>query len=176
MIRMRQAPNRHAGTMLTTYGGRRRSASIAWLAALLATMLAAAGAHASATASRTVTLNETGRLHRTGRGSININQTLNEQGTATGTISGAIYIHLRFPSFGRVSAEVNIYPRGGSITGTAGAAYRSSGATATFKGTLNVIRGTGTYGHAHGNGLSFTGTVQRSNDAVTVHVSGRMSD
>ena len=150
------------------------------LAILLAVGLAAATTATaladSARSSRTITLNETGRLHRTGRGTININQTLNEQGTATGTISGAIYIHLRFPSFGRVSAEVNIYPRGGSITGTAGAAYRSSGATATFKGTLNVIRGTGTYGHAHGNGLSFTGTVQRSNDAVTVHVSGRMSD
>jgi hypothetical protein len=74
-----------------------------------------------------------------------------------------------------VTAEVGIYPSGSSITGSATASYHPAGAVATFSGTMTVQRGTGHYSGAHGSGLSFTGTVQRSNDAVTVHVSGRMS-
>jgi hypothetical protein len=40
---------------------------------------------------------------------------------------------------------------------------------------MSIARGTGRYSHAHGSALSFTGTIQRSNDAVTVRVNGRMS-
>lgn len=136
---------------------------------------AAAAAAVTARSAATISLNETGQLHKTSGRGITINQTLNEAGSATGTVKGTIYIHLRFPSYGKVSAEVNIYPKGSSITGTATATYHSSGASASFTGTMNVIRGRGSYAHAHGSGLSFTGTVQRSNDAVTVHLSGRMS-
>jgi hypothetical protein len=120
---------------------------------------------------RTFSLNDSGRLHLTGHHGF----TLNEAGSASGTISGTIYIHLTVASTNRVTAEVNIYPHGGSLTGYASASYRPAGAVATFSGTMAVVRGTGTYRHARGSGLSFTGTVQRSNDAVTVHVSGRMS-
>ncbi len=145
------------------------------LAAVPAWQAGAAGAQSIATSARTVSISETAHLHSTSGHAININQTLNERGTASGTISGTIYIHLRFPSYGHVSAEVSIYPNGGSITGIASAAYHPSGATAGFNGTMNVVRGTGAYNHAHGTGLKFSGTVQRSNDAVTVHVNGRFS-
>jgi hypothetical protein len=101
--------------------------------------------------------------------------TLNEQGSASGTISGTIYIHLHVVSTNHVTAEVSIYPRGGSLTGYASASYHPSGAVASFNGTMSIARGSGRYSHAHGSGLSFTGTIQRSNDAVTVHVNGRMS-
>jgi hypothetical protein len=137
---------------------------------LAAGSTAPAGA-ASARSARTLTLNETGRLHLTSHHGF----TLNEQGTASGTISGTIYIHLTVVSTNRVTAEVNIYPSGGSITGRANASYHPSGAQATFDGTMSVVRGSGRYAGAGGTGLSFTGTVQRTNDAVTVHVSGRMS-
>jgi hypothetical protein len=149
---------------------RGRIASVFLLAWLLA---AAAVAHAtpSARGARTISLNDTARLHLTSHHGF----TLNEQGTASGTIHGTIYIHLNVSSTNHVTAVVNIYPSGGSITGSASASYGVHGATATFDGTLNVTRGSGSYGHAHGTGLSFTGTIQRSNDAVTVHVSGRLS-
>jgi hypothetical protein len=120
---------------------------------------------------RTLSLSETGRLHLTSHHGF----TLNEQGSASGTISGTIYIHLTITSTNRVTAVVNIYPSGGSITGHASASYRPSGAQASFDGTMSVVSGSGRYAGAHGSGLSFTGTVQRSNDAVTVHVSGRIS-
>jgi hypothetical protein len=141
------------------------------LFALLARAVPARGAPARAIASRTVSLSDTGHLHLTSKHKF----TLNEQGYASGTISGAIYIHLNVISVNHVTAEVNIYPSGGSLTSYATASYHPSGGVATFNGSMYIARGTGRYSHAHGSGLSFTGTVKRENDAVTVHVNGRMS-
>jgi hypothetical protein len=148
-------------------------AGVVATAALLAAACAGAGVSRAATAraAGTVSLSDTGHLHRTSHHGF----TLNEEGSASGTISGTIYIHLKIVSTNRVTAEVSIYPSGSSITGYATADYRPSGAVASFNGTMTIERGTGRYSGAHGSGLSFTGTVQRSNDAVTVHVSGRMS-
>lgn len=126
---------------------------------------------ARARAAGTLPLSDTGHLHRTSHHGF----TLDEEGSASGTIAGTIYIHLKVVSTNRVTAEVSIYPSGSSITGYATADYRPSGALASFSGTMTIERGTGRYSGAHGSGLSFTGTVQRSNDAVTVRVSGGMS-
>ena len=152
----------------------RRACALSLVTAVATTaLLAGAGVvHAvAARAARTLSLSDTAHLHRTSHHGF----TLNEEGSASGTIAGTIYIHLKIVSTNRVTAEVSIYPSGSSITGYATADYRPSGAVATFSGTMTIERGTGRYSGAHGTGLSFTGTVQRSNDAVTVHVSGGMS-
>ena len=73
---------------------------------------------AAASASRSVSLNESGRLHLTSKQGF----TLNEQGSASGTITGTIYIHLHLTSTSKVTAEVSIYPSGGSLTGNGSAA------------------------------------------------------
>lgn len=164
------------------FGGERVRPRARRVACALALLALGGGALAAPTASsaprahdaRTYSLNETARLHRTSGRGITINQDLNEEGSASGTIPGTIYIHLRVLSTDRVAAEVNIYPSGGSITGGASASYRSAGAVATFAGTMTVERGTGRYAHASGSGLSFTGTIQRINDAAVVHMTGRM--
>jgi hypothetical protein len=153
---------------------RPRTGTLPLILALLAVVVLAAAVPAGASSGHmasTMSLSDTGHLHLTSHHSF----TLNEQGSASGTISGTIYIHLNVVSTNRVTAEISIYPSGGSITGHATASYRPSGAVATFAGTMTVVRGTGRYAGANGSGLSFTGTVQRTNDAVTVHVSGRMS-
>jgi hypothetical protein len=124
-----------------------------------------------AIAARTLSLNETGHLHRTSSSGLK----LNEQGSASGTIKGTIYIHLDVVSPNRVTAEVNIYPNGGSLTGSGSADYRVNGGTASFSGTMSINRGSGSYAHAHGSGLSFSGTIQRLSGSVTVHLSGSMS-
>jgi hypothetical protein len=133
----------------------------------------ASGASGSppARAARTISLNENGSLHLTSHHGFH----LNEQGTASGTIKGTIYIHLDVVSPSRVTAEVSIYPSGGSLTGTGSADYRVDGGTASFNGTMSIDRGTGSYAGAHGSGLSFSGTIQRLSGAVTVHLSGKMS-
>jgi hypothetical protein len=133
----------------------------------------AAAAHPapSALLARTLSLNESGHLRKTSKH----NFTLNERGMASGTITGAIYVHLTVVSTSRVSAEVSIYPRGGSITGYGTASYHRGSYTATFSGSASINRGTGSYAHAHGSGLSFSGTIVRSDDAITVHLSGTVS-
>src|ERR1700675_2058565 len=122
-------------------------------------------------AARTISLNESGRLHLTSKHGF----TLNEMGSASGTIGGTIYLHLNVVAVNRVTAEVNIYPHGGSVTGYAKANYQVAGSTASFSGTMSISRGTGSYNGAHASALRFSGTVARSNDAVNVHLSGEMS-
>jgi len=130
-------------------------------------------AHAAAAqAARSISLNDSGRLHLTSKHGF----TLNEQGTATGTVAGTIFVHLTIVSTKRVTAEVNIYPHGGSITGKATASYRRGGATGSFSGSMSISRGSGSYARSQGTGLSFSGTIQRSNDAVTVHVDGTVTE
>jgi hypothetical protein len=123
-------------------------------------------------AARTFDLDESAQLHLSSKHGF----TLNEQGSASGTVSGAIYVHLTIVSTSRVTAEVNIYPNGGSISGYASAAYHRGSQSGSFSGSLAISRGTGRYQRARGSGLSFDGTIQRSNYAITVQVSGRVSD
>lgn len=117
-------------------------------------------------------MNESGNLRLTSRHGF----TLNEQGPASGTVAGTIYVHLKIVSSRRVTAEVNIYAHGGSISGYAEAGYRREGATGNFSGSLSVSRGSGSYNHARGTGLSFDGTIRRSDYAIAVRVRGHVTD
>ncbi len=135
----------------------------------------AAGSRAPAPrarSARTVSLHETGNLRLTSKRGF----TLNEQGSATGTLSGTIHVRLTIVSSSHVKAEVSISRNGGSISGEAIASYHRSRESASFSGSLSVNGGTGSYSHAHGSGLSFGGTIQNSNDAIAVHLSGPISD
>lgn len=124
-----------------------------------------------ASAARTVSLGEAGRLRLTSKKGF----TLNERGSASGTIAGSIYIHLHLVSDSKVTAEVNIYPPGGSLTGSGSGSYRVVGGYASFSGTLSITRGSGRYAHARASGLRFTGTIQRRDDSVSVRLSGPLS-
>jgi hypothetical protein len=125
-----------------------------------------------ASGARVFSLNENGNLHLTSKHGF----TLNEQGLASGTVRGTIYVHLSIVSSSRVTAELNIYPSGGSITAHGSASYHREHSSARFSGSMSIERGTGSYAHARGSGLSFSGAIQRSNDAVTVHLAGRAVD
>ncbi len=146
------------------------SGTSAWAAA--ASSDAPTTASPRAGAARTVFLNETGRLHLISKHGF----TLNEQGSASGTIPGTIHVRLTAVSSSRVTAEVNIYVHGSSLSGHGSAAYRRSGHTASFAGSMSMGHGTGSYARAHGSNLSFSGTIAESSDAITVHVTGPISD
>jgi hypothetical protein len=136
----------------------------------------AAGARARAVAPRarsaTVSLHESGNLRLTSKHGF----TLNEQGLATGTFNGTIHVRLTIVSSSHVRAEVSISRGGGSISGEATASYHKNGASASFSGSLSISGGTGSYSHARGSGLSFGGTIQNSNDAIAMRLSGSISD
>jgi hypothetical protein len=129
-------------------------------------------AGARAHAAHTFTLDESGSLHLISKHGF----LLHERGTATGTVHGTIYVNLKIVSSSRVTVEINIYPRNGSIIGYGAASYKRQRSSAMFSGSLTIERGSGSYSHASGKGLSFSGTIQRSNEAITVHVGGRVSD
>lgn len=138
---------------------------------MLCISVGVAGAGQVGTASRTVSLNDSANLHKISSHGLK----LYESGTATGSIGGMLYLHLNVTSTRSVTAEISVYPKGASMTGTGSASYEVRGSTAKFSGTMSIVRGTGTYAHVHGTGLKFSGTIQRSTDAVTVHVSGNLS-
>ncbi|HST56197.1 MAG TPA: hypothetical protein VLJ42_09955 [Solirubrobacteraceae bacterium] len=119
---------------------------------------------------KTTTLHESGHLRLTSRHGF----TLNERGAASGTISGTIYVHLTITSTSRVSADVSIRRSNGSISGSGTASYHRGATFATFSGSLSISSGSGRYRHAHGSGLSFSGTIRRSDYAISVQVSGKL--
>ncbi len=127
---------------------------------------------AVASSAKALSLNENGSMRLTSKHGF----TLNEQGLASGTVKGTIYVHLSIVSSSRVTAELSIYPSGGSITARGSASYRKESTLARFLGSISIERGTGSYAHARGSGLSFSGAIQRSNDSVTVHVVGNAVD
>lgn len=138
---------------------------------LSATALFFGVAATPAGATRTISLNETGHLRLVSKHGF----TLNETGTASGSIKGPISVRLTIVSSSRVSAEVTLSPRGGSVSGSGTASYRKGETSAGFSGGLSIGRRSGSYAHAEGSGLKFSGTIARSNDAITVYVSGRLS-
>jgi hypothetical protein len=150
------------------------SAAVALGAVATAVVFGAGAAGATtphARAARSLELNDSAKLHLQNKHGIE----LKEGGIAKGTLGGPLYLQLKVTSTRSVSATVQVYPKGGSISGSAKASYRVAGSTATFSGTMSVTKGSGTYSKAKASSLSFSGTIQRSNDAVTVRVSGKMS-
>src|SRR5271155_830786 len=131
-----------------------------------------AAAPPPARAAKTLSINDHGALHLISKHGF----TLNEQGTASGTIRGAISVQLKIVSTNRVTAEVTISPSGGSISRSGTVSSRRGETSSSFPGSLSIKRGSGRYDHADGLGLSFSGTVARSNEAITVRVSGSLSD
>jgi hypothetical protein len=142
--------------------------------ALSACALVPAGVSARqpAHASRTLTLNETGHLKLTSRHGL----TLVERGSASGTYSATVEVHLTLVSSTRATAQITVSRSGGSITGSGSAAYHNGHSEASFSGAISISHGTGSYSRAHGSGMHISGTLQRSNDAITVHLSGTVSD
>jgi hypothetical protein len=132
---------------------------------------APAVADPAAHAARTITLNDTAHLRRTSSHGFN----LYESGQASGSLGGALSLHLVITSLKRVTASLTVRPSGGVVYGSASGSYSNNGATASFSGTLDITGGSGSYSGAHGGGLSFSGTIARINDAATVRVSGHFS-
>jgi hypothetical protein len=180
---MRREINSHMEGTMGNHSSRKRSksartristAAVALGAVATAAAFGTAGAGAAAPpaiAARTLSLNDSASLHLENKHGL----VLKEGGTAKGSLGGPLYLQLDVNSTRSVTALVQVYPKGGSVSGSAKANYHVAGSTASFSGTMTITKGSGTYSKAKASALSFSGTIQRSNDAVTVHVSGNMS-
>jgi hypothetical protein len=142
------------------------------LAAVAAVGTGAAGAAPSAHSASTLDLKDNASLNLSNKKGFE----LKESGKASGSLPGTIFIQLKVASERSVTASIQVYPSGGSLKATASGSYRvQSSSTASFSGKLNITGGSGRYSKAKGSGLSFTGTVHRPGDSVSVRVSGNMS-
>lgn len=156
---------------------RLRVSSAALAAAALATAAVfgpgAAGATApSAKAASTLNLSDSANLKLDNHKGTE----LKESGTAKGTLVGPISVQLRLASQKTVTAKIQLYSGSSAITATAAASYRVvTSSSASFSGTLTITGGRGRFAKAKGSKLSFSGTVHRPSDAVSVHVSGKIS-
>ena len=128
-----------------------------------------ATARVPARAARKVSLVETAQLrlaHENG-------SALLEHGHATGTydapVAATLTIH---PTY--VTALVTIFPRGGSVTGSARANYVVRNSTGYYGGSFTIIHGTGTFRHASGKALGISGTIDRYTFAMTVKAHGQI--
>ncbi|HVR06208.1 MAG TPA: hypothetical protein VMS02_09205 [Solirubrobacteraceae bacterium] len=95
-----------------------------------------------------------------------------EEGQAKGGLPGTVRVSFRVGA--NVSGSFMLYPHGGGlIVGRAEGTLRSTGAYASFGGTLTITGGSGRYAHAHGKGGLY-GTVNRRNDALVVQTTGKL--
>lgn len=136
----------------------------------LASAASAPSPSPSAHAARTLFLYENARLRLT---HTNNESTLNERGTAYGTYTAPLAAYLNV-SAERVNAVFTIYPRGGSITGSASARFVVKGHTGYYGGTLTITHGTGPYRSASGRNIKISGTIDRISFALTVKAHGWM--
>lgn len=97
-----------------------------------------------------------------------------EYGQATGTYNAPVSTILTIHPTS-VTATVTIFPKGGSITGTAQANYIVKGSTGYFGGTFTIAHGTGTYRHVSGKALGISGTINRETFAMTVKAHGEIN-
>lgn len=156
----------------------RLRATIAALAVLALALAAAVGTGAAGAAGPSAKAATSFNLSDSANLSLNNHKgvELKESGTAKGNLPGKIYIQLRLASSRSVTAKIQVYPSRGSVAASASATYRVvTSSSASFAGTMNITGGSGRYAKAKGSHLSFTGTVHRPSDSVSVHVSGKMS-
>ena len=156
----------------------RLRATVAALAILALALAAAVGTGAAGAAGPSA--KAAGSLNLSDSASLKLHDhkgvELKEMGTAKGNLPGSIYIQLRLASAHSVTAKIQVYPRHGSVAASASATYRVvTSSSASFAGSLTITGGSGRYAKAKGSRLSFSGTVHRPSDSVSVHVSGKMS-
>jgi hypothetical protein len=118
---------------------------------------------------RALNVTDTAHLHFVRE---NADSTLTEEGTATGKLPGKVKVRLSIE--GNVAGSFTITTHQGSLTGHSTGTLHSSGQYASFRGSVNINHGTGSYAHAHGHG-GFYGTINRSTYAMTVQTTGTLA-
>jgi len=121
-----------------------------------------------AKAAKTLSLHLTASLHLVGRPG----RVLYEKGTISGNLSGSASSRNTTLPENRGTSTFTIYTKGGSFSGQASTHGHVVGASAYFNGTATIVSATGTWAHAKGSSLQYTGVMNRQNFRVTDHILG----
>lgn len=121
-----------------------------------------------AAAARTLSLSLNVNMHLIGRpGHI-----LNEQGSVSGTLPGSVSSRSTTLSSTQGTSTFTFYTKDGSIFGQADTHGRVVGANVYLTGTATITGGSGSWAHASGSGLQYSGVISRQNFHVTEHING----
>ncbi len=118
-----------------------------------------------------MSLNMNASLHLVGRPG----RTFNEQGSVSGSLSGTVSSRFTAITATEGSGTFVVYLKGGSFSGVATTHGRVVGATVYFSGKGKITGGSGTWAHASGANLRYSGTMDRQNLRVTEHLSGSIA-
>ena len=117
---------------------------------------------------RAMALNLTVHMHLVGRPG----HLLVEQGRVSGTFSGSAFSRNTALGSNQGVSTFTISSKAGSLSGRASSRGHVVGPTAYFVGSGTITGGTGTWAHAAGSHLQFSGTMDRQNYNVTDRVTG----
>lgn len=97
-----------------------------------------------------------------------------EKGNVTGTLSGSMTAHVETIASNNGQATLTLYLSKGTLSGRAPTHGHVVGPTAYFEGSMTITGGTGSYAHASGSGLRFSGTLDRQNFRVKAQLHGNV--
>lgn len=117
--------------------------------------------------SKTVSLSETGYLHKISKNGASFV----ERGPATGTYTGSLTLYLTTTPDG-VKFRMKGENQHGALLGGGAATIKSRGKIGKVSGSARFTSGTGRYEGAHGDDLTVTGTFNRENYRLVVTISG----
>jgi hypothetical protein len=112
---------------------------------------------------------EQGHLHLSGKSG---SSAIAERGSATGTFTASLAIDLTI-KISQVTGSFVVNLKGGSISGSAEATPHYSGQWVSFKGSLTIKHGTGSYKGASGT-ASLYGSLNRQQLTLNVQVIGQL--
>jgi hypothetical protein len=99
--------------------------------------------------------------------------TLYEKGKASGTLPGTVEVSLTLGDR-TATSSFTIHARGGTISGRGkGTLKPGKGGYDSFGGSVSVVRGSGRFRGAHGDGGLY-GSIYRVTDSMSVQVTGRL--
>jgi len=123
--------------------------------------------HASGHVARTLSVTDTGHLHRVQTGG----EYITEEGQATGTIPGKVRAYLEVGA--TVVAKFTIYTSAGDISGEGSGKPKGRSEEPSFAGNITVSHGTGRYRHIRGHG-GFSGSLNRRTFKMVVQTTGTL--
>lgn len=97
-----------------------------------------------------------------------------EKGQVTGTLAGSMTAHVETIASNNGQATLTLYLSKGTLSGRAPTHGHVVGPTAYFEGSMTITGGSGSYAHASGSGLRFSGTLDRQNFRVKAQLHGNV--
>jgi hypothetical protein len=144
------------------------AAIVVALAMLFTPSIVLGQANVAARAAKSISVSDTGHLHRIR----NAGEAITEEGQTKGTIPGRVLARLVVGP--EVEVTFTIFTHAGTISGKGSGVPKGRSEEPSFNGSMTLTSGTGLYRRIHGHGR-FYGTLNRSTYKMVVQTAGTVS-